>query len=81
MDAAEHDVLAPMALPAEHWCKIHSTNPLERVHKEIKRRANVIGIFPNDAAIIPLVWAVLQEQTEEWAVGRRCISRRASSLP
>jgi transposase-like protein len=71
MDASREDVLAYMAFPKEHWAQIASTNPLERVNKEIKRRADVIGIFPNDAAVIRLVGALMLEQNDEWAVSRR----------
>ena len=77
MDDAEDDVLAHMAFPKEHWPQIASTNPLERLNKEIKRRARVIGIFPNDAAIVRLVGALLDEQTDEWQVTRRYMSREA----
>jgi transposase-like protein len=70
MDAAEDEVLAHTAFPAAHWSKIASTNPLERVNKEIKRRSDVVGIFPNEAAITRLVGAVVLEQSEEWQVGR-----------
>ena len=70
MDAAEDEVLAHTAFPAAHWSKIASTNPLERVNKEVKRRSDVVGIFPNEAAITRLVGAVVLEQSEEWQVGR-----------
>ena len=71
MDEAEHDVLAYMSFPREHRSKLHSTNPIERLHAEIKRRTNVVGIFPNEGAITRLVGAVLLEQNDEWAVARR----------
>jgi putative transposase len=70
MDEAEPDVLAYMTFPKEHRAKLHSTNPLERLNGEIKRRAEVVGIFPNDAAITRLVGALLLEQNDEWAVQR-----------
>jgi putative transposase len=70
MDEAEPDVLAYMTFPQQHRAKLHSTNPLERLNGEIKRRTEVVGIFPNEAAITRLVGAILLEQNDEWAVQR-----------
>jgi transposase-like protein len=65
MDDSEHDVLAYMAFPVQHRTKLHSTNPLERLNKEVKRRADVVGIFPNEASITRLIGVVLLEQNDE----------------
>jgi putative transposase len=70
MDSAEHDVLAFMTFPQTHRAKLHSTNPIERLNGEIKRRTNVVGIFPNEAAITRLIGALIMEQSEEWVVQR-----------
>ncbi len=80
MDGAREDVLAYMAFPREHWPQLASTNPLERLNGEIKRRADVIGIFPNDRAVVRLVGALMLEQCDEWAVSRRYMSLEALAV-
>jgi putative transposase len=72
--AAEEELLAFMAFPGEHWSKLRSTNPLERVNREVGRRSDVVGIYPNDASLIRLAGALLLEQNDEWLVGRRYLS-------
>ena len=75
--AAEEELLAFMAFPAEHWPKLRSTNPLERVNREIGRRSDVVGIYPNDASLIRLAGALLLEQNDEWLVSRRYLSEES----
>jgi putative transposase len=88
MDDAENDVLAFMTFPRAHWTQIYSTNPLERLNAEIKRRTNVVGIFPNDKSIVRLVGAMMLEQNDAWNLNRRYMqleglqaSSRCGSLP
>jgi putative transposase len=71
MDEAEYDVLTYMTFPKVHWNQIRSTNPIERLNREVKRRTNVVQIFPNEEALVRLVGALLHEQNGEWAVSRR----------
>jgi putative transposase len=77
IDDSEADVLAHMDFPAQHRTKIHSTNPLERLNKEVKRRADVVGIFPNEGAIVRLIGAVLLEANDEWQLQHRYMQTEA----
>ena len=79
MDASREDVLVYMSFPREHWPQIASTNPLERLNGEVKRRSDVVGIFPNDKAAVRLVGALMLEQNDEWAVSRRYMSLESLS--
>jgi putative transposase len=80
LEAAEEDLLAFFAFPTAHWSKLRSTNPLERVNREIGRRADVVGIFPNDASALRLTGALLIEQNDEWLVCRRYLSEESMRL-
>jgi transposase-like protein len=80
LTGAEEDLLAFYRFPEAHWSKLRSTNPLERVNREIGRRADVVGIFPNDQAAIRLAGALLIEQNDEWLVSRRYLSEESLAL-
>ena len=80
LEDAEPDILAFYAFPSSHWRKLRSTNPLERFHKEIGRRTDVVGIFPNDRSLIRLAGMLCIEQNDEWLVGRGYLSAESISL-
>jgi putative transposase len=80
LEAAEAELLAFYELPSEHWPKLRSTNPLERVNREVGRRTDVVGIFPNDAALLRLAGMLLIEQNDEWLVARRYLSQESLAL-
>jgi transposase-like protein len=77
---AEEDVLAFMAFPEKHWRQIHSTNPLERLNREIRRRTDVVGIFPTVLSVLRLTVMLLAEQQDEWTVGRRYFSLESMAI-
>ena len=77
LEEAEEGLLAFSWFPADHWPKLRSTNPLERVNREIGRRTDVVGIFPNDRALVRLAASVVIEQNDEWLVGRRYLSNHS----
>ena len=80
LEAAEEDLLAFYRFPPAHWSKLRSTNNIERVNKEIVRRSDVVGIFPNDASVIRLVGALLIEQNDEWLLTRGYLSKESIGL-
>src|SRR3984957_14501610 len=80
VEQAEEALIAFYQLPSEHWTTLRSTNPLERIDKEIGRRTDVVGIFPNDQAVIRLAGALLSEQNDEWLVQRRYLSVESMAL-
>jgi len=80
LEGAEEDLLAFYRFPAPHWPKLRSTNPLERVNREVGRRSDVVGIFPDDASVIRLVGSLLIEQNDEWLVARRYLSEESLAL-
>lgn len=80
LEEAEEDLLAFYRFPAPHWPKLRSTNPLERVNREVGRRSDVVGIFPNDTSAIRLAGALLIEQNDEWLVARRYLSAESIAL-
>jgi putative transposase len=77
LEEAEEDLLAFYGFPADHWTKLRSTNPLERFNREVGRRTDVVGIFPNDRALIRLAASIVIEQNDEWLVGRRYLSNHS----
>ena len=81
IDDSEHDVLAYIGFPAQHRSKLHWTNPLERLNKEVKCRADVVGIFPNEASITRLIGAVLLEQNDEWLLQCRYMQIEGMARP
>jgi len=80
LEGAEEDLLAFYRFPSAHWPKLRSTNNLERVNKEIARRSDVVGIFPNDRSVIRLVGALLVEQNDEWLLTRGYLSQESIAL-
>ena len=77
LEEAEEDLLVFYAFPDDHWPKLRSTNPLERVNREIGRRTDVVGIFPNDRSLIRLAASIVIEQNDEWLVGKRYLSNHS----